>query len=194
MSALLYLPGVLVVLFKRRGPLLTAGYMFILAYTQIALGWPFLTYNHRSYLKYAYEFTRAFLYKWTVNWRFVPEDVFHGPTWARSLLCGHLTALVAFGLFRWCKRDGGVLAVLNRGLKRPTASPALVPLTADCEWAGSGGSMILTLSCIDVTTVLFTSNLVGILFARSLHYQFYSWYAHQIPFLLWRTKYPVWIK
>lgn len=43
----------------------------------------------------------------------------------------------------------------------------------------------------DVVTVLYTSNLIGILFARSLHYQFYSWYAMQLPFLAWRTKYPV---
>lgn len=47
---------------------------------------------------------------------------------------------------------------------------------------------------VDVATVLFTSNLIGILFARSLHYQFYSWYAHQVPFLAWRTNYPVLVK
>jgi alpha-1,3-mannosyltransferase len=45
-----------------------------------------------------------------------------------------------------------------------------------------------------VTTIFFTSNLIGILFARSLHYQFYSWYAQQIPFLAWRTNYPVFCK
>jgi alpha-1,3-mannosyltransferase len=42
--------------------------------------------------------------------------------------------------------------------------------------------------------VLFTSNLIGVLFARSLHYQFYTWYAQQIPFLAWRTRYPVFVK
>lgn len=50
---------------------------------------------------------------------------------------------------------------------------------------------LMTYSLTDVTTVLYTSNLIGILFARSLHYQFYSWYAMQLPFLAWRTKYPV---
>lgn len=51
--------------------------------------------------------------------------------------------------------------------------------------------LLIGLVCGDVTTVLYTSNLIGILFARSLHYQFYSWYAMQIPFLAWRTKYPI---
>ncbi|ELU39523.1 ALG3 domain-containing protein [Rhizoctonia solani AG-1 IA] len=43
----------------------------------------------------------------------------------------------------------------------------------------------------DIATVFFTANLIGILCARSLHYQFYSWYATQLPLLAWRTKYPI---
>jgi alpha-1,3-mannosyltransferase len=39
------------------------------------------------------------------------------------------------------------------------------------------------------------SNFVGICFARTLHYQFYVWYFHALPFLLWTSNnnyaYPV---
>ncbi|VDO72827.1 unnamed protein product [Onchocerca flexuosa] len=31
---------------------------------------------------------------------------------------------------------------------------------------------------------LFTTNLIGICVARSLHYQFYSWYFYTLPYLL----------
>lgn len=31
---------------------------------------------------------------------------------------------------------------------------------------------------------MFVSNYIGIVFARSIHYQFYCWYFHAIPYLL----------
>lgn len=41
-----------------------------------------------------------------------------------------------------------------------------------------------------VVQTLFLSNFIGIAFARTLHYQFYSWYFHSIPFMLHLTKVP----
>lgn len=45
-----------------------------------------------------------------------------------------------------------------------------------------------------VLTVMLTGNFIGIVFCRSLHYQFYSWYFFSIPYLLWRTDLPNVIK
>ena len=47
------------------------------------------------------------------------------------------------------------------------------------------------MSPVMMTTILFTSNFVGVMFARSLHYQFYSWYFHTLPWLLWGTRLPI---
>jgi ALG3 protein len=59
---------------------------------------------------------------------------------------------------------------------------------------------VVVLMCISsiflavIATTLFTSNLIGITFSRSLHYQFFSWYAHQIPFLIWCAELPLLVK
>ena len=49
-----------------------------------------------------------------------------------------------------------------------------------------------------ILTTILTANAVGMLFARSLHYQFYAYIALATPFLLWRSgmhpilQYTIW--
>ena len=191
MSALLYLPGLLVILFKRHGLVATMRHLLVLAFTQIALAHSFLAEDAWAYLQNAFDLSRVFLYKWTVNWRFVDEETFLGSSWARGLLIGHATVLVVFGLFRWCRSDGGVAVVLRKGFNRPLLPATLSPVSADCKVCSLFVHRRLLIGTVDVATVLMTSNLIGILFARSLHYQFYSWYCQQLPFLMQRTKYPL---
>ncbi|XP_017108391.2 lethal(2)neighbour of tid protein [Drosophila bipectinata] len=40
----------------------------------------------------------------------------------------------------------------------------------------------------------FLSNLIGVACARSLHYQFYVWYFHSLPYLAWSTPYSLGVK
>ena len=57
------------------------------------------------------------------------------------------------------------------------------------------------LSPMYITSTLLVSNYIGICFARTLHYQFYSWYFHALPYLLWchstttsSSSYPIWMR
>jgi alpha-1,3-mannosyltransferase len=137
MSILLYLPGLLVILFKRRGLATTLRLMVTISATQVLLAFAFLREDYWAYLRSSFDLSRVFLYKWTVNWRFVDEETFLSPRWAKFLLAGHISVLILFGLFTWCKADGGVWRVLSRGIQRPHLPAGLAPLNADCELSRS---------------------------------------------------------
>jgi alpha-1,3-mannosyltransferase len=132
MSALLYLPGLLVISFKRRGPASTILSVVKLAATQVIIASPFLREHPWAYARGAFDLGRVFLYKWTVNWRFLREQTFLDHRWALGLMVGHVTVLATFAWFRWCQFDGGAWPVLSRGWKRPLFPAALGPITPDC--------------------------------------------------------------
>jgi alpha-1,3-mannosyltransferase len=132
MSVLLYLPGLLVILVKKHGILEAARHVAVIVLLQLFFGAPFLLQNTQAYLAGAFDLSREFLYKWTVNWRFLPEQVFLNKGFAATLLVLHMATLIAFGTFRWSRRDGGLQPLLRRAFRRPDLSPAAVPVTADC--------------------------------------------------------------
>ena len=43
--------------------------------------------------------------------------------------------------------------------------------------------------CDKALLILFTATFIGVLCARSLHYQFYTWYYHMKPYLLWQASF-----
>jgi alpha-1,3-mannosyltransferase len=144
MSALLYLPAFLVVLVKQRGLVTTIRLCLMIFSVQGLLAYPFLLEHPLPYIKNAFDLGRIFLYNWTVNWRFLSEERFLDPNFAKALLVGHVSVLVAFGLFRWCQTSGGVLVVLNRAIQNPSRPGSPVPVRADGAYAKSPGSQILT--------------------------------------------------
>jgi alpha-1,3-mannosyltransferase len=135
MSVLLFLPAFLVVLVKKCGLAVTTRLCFTIFSVQALFGYPFLLGHPLSYVKGAFDFGRIFLYKWTVNWRFLSEDKFLEPKFAIALLVGHASVLVAFGLFRWCRSAGGSMAVLNRAIRRPNRPGSSVIVSADGAYA-----------------------------------------------------------
>jgi alpha-1,3-mannosyltransferase len=134
MSILLYLPGLLVVVFLRQGMRATLDKLVVLLVTQTMFAIPFLREDTVAYLRSAFDFGRVFFYKWTVNWRLFSEEIFLSKRFAIALLIGHLSVLVAFGLFKWCEGNGGVYHVLLRGFRRPTRPASLGLVSADCKY------------------------------------------------------------
>ncbi|KAF9651515.1 glycosyltransferase family 58 protein [Thelephora ganbajun] len=170
MSNMLYLPGIMVVTCKKRGLLATIGHVATIVALQGLIGFPFLREYPWEYLAGAFDFSRVFLYKWTVNWRFVPEEIFLSKPFAKGLLAIHLVILVTFLLNSWFVDLRGSFATIIKAIKYPTNPPIALPVTSD-----------------SVVVILFTCNIVGMTCARSLHYQFYSWYAQQLPLLTWKS-------
>jgi alpha-1,3-mannosyltransferase len=130
MSVLLYLPAFLVVLVKQRGLATTIRLCLTFLSVQGLIAHQFLLEHPWPYLKTAFNFGRIFLYKWTVNWRFLSEDRFLDPKFSKVLLVGHALVLVAFGL-RWCRPAGGVITIFNRAIRYPNRPGSPIPVTAD---------------------------------------------------------------
>lgn len=85
------------------------------------------------------------------------------------LLALHAVTLLAFLASVWTKADGGLLHSYFRAHRGPMLERT------------RGGARVL--SPRHITLVLLQSNFIGIVFARTLHYQFYCWYFFSLPFL-----------
>lgn len=101
MNILLFLPALAVISFRAQGfaPALLDALTIVVV--QILLGLPFLLQEPGAYLSQAFDLSRQFLYRWTVNLRFLSEEVFLDRRVGAALLLLHGTLLVSFGLYRW---------------------------------------------------------------------------------------------
>lgn len=149
MNVLLFAPGFLAVWCRTSTTSAVVGCLAICAAVQLGAGLPFLSHYPVAYIGKAFELSRVFTYKWTVNYKFLDEETFASPSFGLALLASTLLSWMYLAIFRWRKRD----------MSHP-------------------GAIIRT---------LFESNLVGVVFSRTMHYQFYVWMFHQIPLLLYYT-------
>lgn len=164
MNILLFAPGLLLLLFQCFGVWWTIPRLALCALIQLVLGLPFLLENPVSYITMAFNLGRQFFFKWTVNWRFLPEWLFLNRYFHVCLLVCHVAALILFYLYKWTRKSESLQSYFRRPFQRTA-------LTSN-----------------QIVYVLFVSNFIGMAFSRSLHYQFYVWYFHTLPFLLWKTN------
>ncbi|XP_053246709.1 dol-P-Man:Man(5)GlcNAc(2)-PP-Dol alpha-1,3-mannosyltransferase isoform X3 [Podarcis raffonei] len=118
MNILLFAPGLLFLLLQRFGLLGAIPKLAICAALQVVLGLPFLVVNPVGYVSRSFDLGRQFLFKWTVNWRFLPEEVFQHRTFHLALLAAHLAALGLFALKRWHRCDESILSLLKDPAER----------------------------------------------------------------------------
>jgi alpha-1,3-mannosyltransferase len=164
MNVLLMAPGLAVVLVQANGLIGATLRVALCGAIQLLLAGPFLLVNPLGYLRRSFELGRVFLSKWTVNFKFLDEPTFQSPRLALALLAMTLLTWLLFGHFRWARSSGGLFKLVLRA-----------------PWFTN-----VKLSAEHVAVCLLESNLIGIVFARSMHYQFYAWYAHVIPLLVFR--------
>ena len=78
MNILLQAPGLLLIYLLSLGWVETLICLSICAQVQMILGYPFLVTYPIQYLSRSFELGRVFMFKWTVNFKFLPEDIFIG--------------------------------------------------------------------------------------------------------------------
>lgn len=216
MNILLYAPCLLLAYLTNMSLIETILHLAICGFVQLILGLPFLYGNFISYLKGSFDLGRVFEHKWTVNYRFLPREYFENRFFHIILLFLHMLLLILFlpYLMKYL-RSYAKLSIVTDELKiqlendKKKKKKESEKMTKDQQQfldsfekqlQGAGGQQETTeeqfklednLSKITQLFVLpfFVTNLIGMACARSLHYQFYSWYFHSLVYLVFCTGY-----
>ncbi|GAB0091699.1 Lethal(2)neighbour of tid protein [Sergentomyia squamirostris] len=237
MNILLFAPAILLLYITNLGYMKTAVQLAICAGIQLFLGAPFLLTHPIEYIKGSFDLGRVFLHKWTVNYRFLPEDIFVDKNFHIGLLVAHLICLAVFAKpsFRYFQNycrlrhlqkqlqpqidaQNAQVESHKKEARRRKKNAEEEKLTPEQEnflasfekglKANSSGKIQKEEKPIDdekysihfdrctqlAILPIFLCNFIGIIFARSLHYQFYVWYFHTLPYLVWFTDFRTSIK
>lgn len=174
MTTLLTAPAIAVILLQAQGIVGAIFSGISVLVIQYFVSAPFVATDYEAYFLRAFDFGRQFLFKWTVNWRFVDEATFLSKGFAISLLVVHISLLAVFLQLRWTKpsvsnppdffkRYMGISNSTDRDLISKRITPTFV---------------------MDTMTA---SMVIGLLCARSLHYQFFAYLGWTSPYILWRV-------
>lgn len=129
------------------------------------------------YLRQAFDLGRQFMYKWTVNWKFISEETFLSKPFAYGLLVTHATILLAFLQYKWVRPSStGLVHFVKKhftyvDIKNTEQERIATRLTPQFVMDALLGSVV-----------------IGLLCARSLHYQFYAYLGWVTPYIMWRSS------
>lgn len=255
MNILLFAPAILLLYIVNLGYRETIKQLSICAAVQLILGAPFLLTHPVEYLKGSFNFGRVFEHKWTVNYRFLPVEMFVHKYFHLLLLAVHLCLLIVFimpsykYIQSYCRlrtlqaqlqpqidvknreiattnsnsnskksskkkksKDNQVddkqteeemtihqkifLNSFEEMLRKTSGAPptpAAPPKTIDNETKAKQQAYNIHFDRAVQLAILpiFLCNFIGVMCARSLHYQFYVWYFHSLPYLAWCTDFNV---
>lgn len=112
MNLLLFAPGIGAFVFVKYGfyYLMLTGTSVIAV--QLFLAVPFFCSCPYEYIISAFNFGRVFLYKWTVNWRCIDEELFLDKRFHLFLLGLHIFFLVFIAFTLWFRERGGLWKLL----------------------------------------------------------------------------------
>lgn len=177
MSMLLPFPALLLILVQGAGTEISVFWTFLAWVITFGSAAPFMGPKETPiYLKSAFDLGRQFLYKWTVNWKFVPEEVFLSKEFAYSLLVLHATILLTFAHYKWIRPSSeGAWDFTKKFFDYVSIDD---PEAEEIE---------RRMSPQFVMDALLGSMVIGMLCARSLHYQFYAYLGWSTPYIFWRA-------
>ena len=177
MNIFLFAPALLILMWIDIGLVGAVACISLCALIQLVVGAPFIFHDIFAYLSGAFRGFGDLQHKWSVNWKFLPTNVFMDKRFAILLLLLHVTVLILFANYRWCSEVKGLSGLRKR-------------LTSQGRTLKNR-----VLSSEFIVRTMFECNFIGVALSRSLHFQFYTWYWHALPVLLWSADVlPVWSK
>ncbi|ORC92966.1 putative dolichyl-P-Man:GDP-Man5GlcNAc2-PP-dolichyl alpha-1,3-mannosyltransferase [Trypanosoma theileri] len=179
MNIFLFAPGLLMVLCKALPWSGVISCLMVCALWQIIAGLPFLLHDPQAYLGKAFELGRVFTYRWSVNFKCIPEELFVSPEFGKVLLALTLISWIILWRRRWSHR-----------LFRRTRVATLRYVDRDSKLMEDNVQDSQDEVYRNIALTLMESNLIGVIFARSLHYQFLVWFFHSMPMVLSATRLP----
>ncbi|CAO1428732.1 unnamed protein product [Diamesa serratosioi] len=182
MNVLLFAPGILLLYITNLGYVRTVIQLAICAVVQLILGAPFLLTFPVEYLKGSFDLGRIFDHKWTVNYRFLNVETFENKYFHIGLLVLHLVLLGYYA--KPC-----YIFFQNYNRLRVLQKHFQPQIEAENQVNEQKHEIHFDQCCQLALLPIFLVNFIGVICARSLHYQFYVWYFHTLPYLSWFTDY-----